>query len=166
VSLCSPLIRFSDTTNYILIYRSALNGAKDPAFKEFFGTVSDSKYRKITGRFYNLQGAKQYANTQEQQSQKFEFSCIDRLNHCVNSGGDEVIGAYVPTPARNTVVFCPLFFSSRVLPLSYLCSSPGYHPSNDAHYYRGAKAHLPLPSALSYPYMLIQELRCFMNSCM
>jgi hypothetical protein len=143
VSLCSPLIRHSNTINHTLIYRSALNGAEDPAFKEFFGTASTTRYRTITGRFYNLQGAKQYANTQEQQPQKFQFSCLDRWNHCVNAeDGSEKIGAYVHAPERNTVELCPLFFSSRVLPLSYLCSNPRYHPSNDAHYYRGAKVHL------------------------
>jgi len=113
---------------------NALNGGQDTAFAEFFGkNASPTQYRTVTNRYYNLQGAKKYANTQEDQPVTFSFSCIDSFNHC--TGG---VGAYVKSPEANAVTFCPLFFSSRLIPLSYMCTSRTYEPKNDGYYYRGA----------------------------
>ena len=112
---------------------SALTGGQDTAVAEFFGkNVSPAQYRTLTSRFYNLQGAKKYANTQEQQPITFSFSCDDSSGGCKTG-----VGAYVKTPEQNVVTFCPPFFGYRMIALSYMCSTPSYTPDSDTYYYRG-----------------------------
>jgi hypothetical protein len=154
-----------DTTILIRLLFSALTGAEDPVFQEFFGAAPNSRYRKITARFYDLQVAEKYANTQEQQPQQFSFTCIDEYNGCVNANGDSNnVGAYVKSPERYTVTFCPTFFSSRMKPLREMCAYPSRHPSNDAYYYSGTKAYLLCNSVFSH-WVLAQALYLCMSSC-
>ena len=100
--------------------------------KEFFGRVSSTRYRIITSRFYELRAAKKYVNTAEVVREPFTFTCKDFFSGC-----DRLKAAYVKIPERSVVTLCPLFFSSRFSPLSKMCSSRSFVPSNDAHVYRG-----------------------------
>ena len=128
---------FADTIALGFKFFSALKGNEDTAFKEFFGTASNARYRTITSRFYNLQGAKQCANTQEQQPITFSFTCIDKYGGC-RAG----VGAHVKNPEANLVTFCGPFFRLWMHRLSDMCTYSGYVPSNDGIYYNGAKFHL------------------------
>lgn len=86
----------------------------------------------MTSRFFDLQGAKSSANTQEQQPIKFSFSCIDFIGGCGRG-----VAAYVQKPAQNVVTLCSIYFSSRAIALSKMCSTPSFQPSNDAFHYAG-----------------------------
>jgi hypothetical protein len=86
----------------------------------------------VTSRFFDLQGAKSSANTQEQQPIKFSFSCIDFIGACGRG-----VAAYDQKPAQNVVTFCSIYFSSRAIALSKMCSTPSFQPSNDAFHYAG-----------------------------
>ena len=103
---------------------------------ELFGKgVSATQYQTVTNRFSQLQGAKKYANTLEDLEQPivFSFSCHDYFNDCTPK-----TVAYVMPPDNDVVTLCPLFFSSLMVPLSYICSTPSYLPSNVAIDFQGA----------------------------
>ena len=150
--------------NYLLFgLWSALTGGQDTAFAEFFGKgVSATQYRTVTNKFYELQGVKKYANTKEERPITFTFSCYDLYNGCGNN-----VGAYVKVPEANLVTFCPLFFSpSRMIALSYMCSSQYFRPDNDGVYYRGAyMSRCSDYDASDTIWHMMQEPPFFMNSC-
>ena len=91
------------------------------------------KIRLVVNRFSLLREVKKYVNTLQdlEQGTEFSFSCQDTLNICQPG-----MNAYVMTPERNVVNLCPSFFEKE--PLSSMCSTPYYLPSNPAVNFQGA----------------------------